>query len=41
MAAIGTNRTTIDVRSSVANGGKPDTVPTAQFDRDDPLADMQ
>jgi hypothetical protein len=34
MAASGTNRTSSDVRSSVANGGKPDIAPTAQFGRD-------
>ena len=31
MTAIGTNLTTIDVRSSVANGSKPDMAPTAPF----------
>ena len=30
-SAVGTNRTTSDVRSSVANGGKPDMVRTAHF----------
>ncbi len=30
----GTNRTTSDVRSSVAIGGKPDIAPTAQFGRE-------
>jgi hypothetical protein len=29
---LGTNRTTSDVRSSVANGGKPDLARIAQFD---------
>jgi hypothetical protein len=34
MSPVGTNRTTIDVRSSVANGSKPDMTPTAPFGRD-------
>jgi hypothetical protein len=33
-SVYGTNRTTSDVRSSVANGGKPDIAPTAQFGRE-------
>ena len=31
---IGTNRTTIDGRSSVAIGGRPDIAPAAQFGRE-------
>jgi hypothetical protein len=33
MSAFGTKRTSSDVRNSVANGGKPDIVRTAQFGR--------
>ena len=32
-AVNGTNRTTNDVRSSIANGGKPDMARTAHFGR--------
>ena len=32
--AIGTKRTTSDVRNSVANGDKPDIARTAHFGRD-------
>ncbi len=31
---VGTNRTTSDVRSSVANGAKPEMTRAAQFGRD-------
>jgi hypothetical protein len=34
MTAVGTNRTSGDVRSSVANGGKPDIAGIAQFGRE-------
>jgi hypothetical protein len=34
LVAIGTNRTSIDVRSSVAIGGKPDIAPKAHFGSD-------
>jgi hypothetical protein len=34
MSHHGTNRTTIDVRNSVANRVRPDIVPSAQFGRD-------
>jgi hypothetical protein len=33
-SGFGTNRTSGDVRSSVANGGKPDMARTAQFGRE-------
>src|SRR5258706_8194405 len=36
MSAVGTKRTTSDVRSSVANGGRADMVRTAQFGQNDP-----
>jgi len=39
-SAAGTNRTTSDVRSSVANGDKPDMARTAQFGRDWPWTDI-
>ena len=34
ISAFGTKRTSSDVRSSVANGGKPDMARTAQFGRE-------
>jgi hypothetical protein len=34
MSGCGTNRTSIDVRSSVAIGGKPDMAPKAHFGSD-------
>ena len=40
MSLIGTNRTPSDVRSSVANGGKPDMTQTARFGRERPLTDI-